>query len=199
MQRREVDFFTVEGGYYGGDQNWNRTPFLRLAGCSTTTACEASIYLARTREEMRALYPYDRTHITRKDFCDFTEFVYPYLHPGPFGLTSIEKYAQMFASYASSRGVHLVPATLDGAVPVRSAQDFIRRSIDNGRVLAYLMLRHRDLRFDDFVWHWFTVTGYSADADTFALIAATYGRRHLLDLSAAWDTGYTKRGGLVCL
>lgn len=199
MEKREVDFFTVEGGYYGGDQNWNRKAFLRLAGCSTTTACEACIHLARTRTSMRHLYPYDVHHITREDFRDFTEFVFPHVHPGPVGLTSIERYARMFSAYAESRGVKAEADLLPGSCRVEAARDFIRGSIADGRVTAYLMLRHRDLQFDDFVWHWFTITGYEEDQENFTLIAATFGRRHLLDLAGAWETGFTKRGGLVSL
>ena len=199
MEKKELDFFTVEGGFYGGDQNWNRHAFMRLAGCSTTTACEACIHLARTRPDLRNLYPFDPHRITMDNFRDFTELVYPHVHPGPLGLTSIERYGSMFSSYTASRGILMQADLLDGNASSGAARDFIRASIDDGRVTAYLMLRHRDLQFDDFVWHWFTITGYETEGEQFRMIAATFGKRHLLDLDGAWETGFAKRGGLVSL
>lgn len=198
MRGKELDFVTVGGSYYGGDQNWNRRWLMRLGGCSTTTACESCICLAKDHASMRALYPFSLDEISIDDFRDFSEIMFQFVHPGIGGLTDIHRYASMVKSYAQSRGIDVRTRTLSGELPERDAREFIVDAIDDGCPVAYLMLRHRDPRFDELEWHWFSITGYEA-ADSFQMIAATYGHRFRLDLSRAWATGYSYKGGLAVM
>ena len=36
----------------------------------------------------------------------------------------------------------------------------IKKKINEGTPVPYLMLRHKDKKFADFVWHWFLCIGY---------------------------------------
>ena len=43
---------------------------------------------------------------------------------------------------------------------MRKRKKEVRKSIDNGMPIAYLMLKHTDKNFEFFEWHWFLVNGY---------------------------------------
>lgn len=193
----EIEFITVDGRHYGGDQNWGRRFIMRLGGCSTVTACEIALCLARSGGELRRLYPFDTGNVTRDDFITYCEEVFAFVHPGLRGLTDIRKYADGLARFAGSCGVRLRIRTLDGSCSTQAASEFIRENVDAGLPVAYLMLNHKDPRFEDFEWHWFTVTGYRIVHEDTELKVATYGRSHLLSLNDAWNTGYRWKGGLV--
>lgn len=196
MQGREIPFFTIEGQYYGGDQYWNTQWMMKNAGCSTATATEISIWLAK-RGIAPALCPFDPQHVSRAAFLSLFSQIYPYVHPTVGGLTNIDRYGRMFQEYGASCGVNLAAAVLSGNAQASQAAAFIRSSIDADLPLAYLMLRHRDPRFDDFEWHWFTVTGYEEASAGLELIAATYGEKYRFALHDAWNTGFERKGGLV--
>lgn len=199
MSGRELNFPRVDGIYYGGDQNWYRHWLMRLGGCSTTTACEACICLARQRSDMRKLYPGDPACVSREAFCRFADSMFAHVHPGIGGLTDVDRYAAMLRGYTACCGVAAVVDTLRGDAPLAEAERFIREAVDDGRPVAYLMLRHRDVRFDEFEWHWFSVTGYTETPGGLRLTAGTYGKRYELDLTSAWDTGFAWKGGLAAL
>lgn len=183
--------------HYGGDQNWNEHWLMRLGGCSTVTACELSICIALQYPDMRNLYPYDPDDISKADFLAFFQEMFAFIRPGIHGLTDIEKYAGGLRKYADSRSCTVETRTLRGDMAIEDAAAFVHESIDAGLPLAYLMLNHRDPSFEDFEWHWFTVTGYENTESGLTLIAATYGVKHFLDLGKAWDTGHRWKGGLV--
>ena len=196
---REVDFPRIDGIYYGGDQNWYRHWLMRLGGCSTTTACEACICLARQRADLRPLYPGDPRAVTREEFRCFAETMFPYVHPGIGGLTDPRRYALMLRSYAASCGVSAAADVLEGTAPLEAAEAFIRSAVRDGRPVACLVLRHRDPQMDDFEWHWFSLCGHHGSGLEFQVLAANLGRRHVLPLARLWDTGFAWKGGLVSL
>lgn len=197
MAERELRFPLIDGVHYGGDQNWYRHWLMRMGGCSTTAACEACICLARERSDMRSLYPGDPTCVSKDDFIRFADLVFPHVHPDVGGLTDIGRFAAMLKGYAACCGADVEVDTLSGDAPLAEAEQFIRAAIDDGRPVSYLMLRHQDRRFDDFEWHWFSVTGYEETAAGMLLTAGTYGRRHRLELAPAWNTGFVWKGGLA--
>lgn len=195
--RNELSFIDIDHKYYGGDQNWSRRWIVRVGGCSTVTACEIAISLARRYGSMRALYPYDAATVTSPDFMSFADSMLPFVGPGAMGLTDIEKYASGLRAYAESRDVALQTQTLSGDSTASEALAFVKRSIDAGHPAAYLMLKHWDKTYDELEWHWFTITGYDWTGDRPKLIGATYGQRFAMDLGRAWDTRRNWRGGLV--
>lgn len=196
---RELDFPRIDGRYYGGDQNWYRHWLMRLGGCSTTTACEACICLARQRSDMGVLYPGNPAEISMEDFRNFAETMFDYVHPGIGGLTDLGRYAAMLRSYAASCGADVAVDTLGGEADPGQAAAFIRSAVDSGRPVAFLLLQHRDPSFGDFSWHWFSVTGYREAPDGFDILAANLGERHVLPLRPLWQSGFAWKGGLASL
>lgn len=194
----ELPFYRVDDRWYGAHQEWGRKFMMRLGGCSTVTACDISICMARI-PGARAMYPGDPDHVTMTGFLSFFEHMFEYVHPGPMGLTDIHKYADEFSQYAASRGVRLGAQFVDGGASVEQAASFIQSGLQAGLPLACLVLRHKDRALDDFEWHWFTLTGFQQGRNGLEVVAATYGTRHVIELGRLWDTGYTQKGGIVRL
>jgi hypothetical protein len=60
-----------------------------------------------------------------------------------------------------------------------------------------LILNHTNPDFEDYEWHWFLLTGYEETAAKFLVKAVTYSAWKWLDLAGLWNTGHTKKGGLI--
>lgn len=197
--KKELNFITIDGKYYGGDQNWHPThKMMRLGGCSAVCACEVCMYLAKTFPDKRGLYPYDPGNISMKDFLAFFETMFQYIYPGIGGLTSIDKFARMLRRYAQGEtDVKLNFEQLPGNEPYEKAEQFVRNAIDADLPLMYLLLGHRDRALDEYEWHWFTVTGYEDGEDGFSILFATWGKQHKLGFRRLWETGKHWRGGMV--
>ena len=88
---------------------------------------------------------------------------------------------------------------MQGTEDAGSAADFIKKHIDSGFPVPYLMLRHKKEYYKDFVWHWFLCYGYEEREDGMWITVATYGEKSTFRLADLWDTGYEERGGLVGL
>ncbi len=199
MDRVSLDFITIDGKYYGGDQNWHSHTMMKLGGCSAITVCETCIYLAKTFESLRGLYPFDPNNVTKQDFLDFFEIVFRYVYPGIGGLASIPKFERMMGQYLEATGADVQVRSIEGTEPYDLAEAFVREALDAGIPVMYLMLKHKDIAFDDYEWHWFTVTGYEQTAGDFFVDFATWGTKHRFSLRRAWETGKTKRGGMVAV
>jgi len=197
--KKELDFITIDGMYYGGDQNWHPTnKWMRLGGCSAVCACEVCAYLAKTFPDKRGLYPFDPKLISKEDFLVFFERMFQYVYPGIGGLTSIDKFARMFGKYVKSETtVQLTFDQLQGSEPYDKAEQYIREAIDAGLPLMYLLLSHRDRGLNEYEWHWFTVTGYEEREEGFFILFATWGKKCELHLRRLWETGKHWRGGMV--
>lgn len=199
MERTQLDFFWIDGKYYGGDQKWHSRFLMNIGGCSAVSACEVCIYLAKTMPELRALYPFDPENVTRDDFLKFFEIMFEYIYPGMGGLTSINKFARMLGRYAETTGAKTKISTLSGSAPYAEAEAFAMHAIDAGLPVMYLLLSHSDLKFDEYEWHWFTLTGYEKTEAGMDVTFATWGKQHRFSLKKAWDTGKVWRGGMVCM
>jgi len=197
MEKVSLDFIQIDGKYYGGDQNWHSHKIMKIGGCSAVTVCETCIYLAKTGGKYKGLYPFDPANVTKQDFLDFFEIVFRYVYPGVGGLASVKKFERMMGEYIKTTGVDVDIFTIEGAEPYEKAEAFIREALDGGLPVMYLMLKHKDIAFDDYEWHWFTVTGYEQTAHGFFVDFATWGEKHRFSLERAWDTGKAKRGGMV--
>lgn len=194
---KELDFFKIDGIYYGGDQNWHTHPLMKLGGCSAVCACEQCITAARNFPALSGLYPYNPLYVTKTDFLKFFEQMFAYIHPGIGGLTSIDKLERMFLKYAHSAGVSLSFEKLNGHAEYESAAEFVKGAIDDEVPVMYLMLKHADIAFDEYEWHWFNLTGYQIKAGNMNVSFATWGKRHDFDFAKAWNTGKFWRGGML--
>lgn len=195
--KKELDFLKIDDVYYGGDQNWHTRFMMKLGGCSAVCACEQCIQAAKTFPELRGLYPYDPHRVTKEDFLKFFELMFRYIYPGVGGLTSIHKFEKMFGNYIKTTGVNVRLQKLDGHANFEDAKKFVVETIDQGLPVMYLMLKHSDIAFDEFEWHWFNLTGYEICELGIEAIFATWGRRCSFDFEKAWDTRKVKRGGIL--
>ena len=60
-----------------------------------------------------------------------------------------------------------------------------------------LILKHKNHIMEDYVWHWFLINGYEEIDNKFKVKLVTYGKYEWKDLEDVWNTGYTKKGGLI--
>lgn len=197
---RHLDYFEIEGAY-GGSQDWFTNIVMHVGGCGAATACDTCIYLA-LRKGMKGLYPGDAGRLTKQAYKEFSMKMKPYLKPRAGGIDRLETYIEGYARYLADlgnedgRSLHMEP--LHWETDVEEAKAAVRRQIDRGLPVPYLLLYHKDKKqFGDFTWHWFLLTGYEEREGRFYVTAATYGAATRLDFEEMWDTGYEKKGGMV--
>ncbi|MEG0585046.1 MAG: hypothetical protein RR504_01490 [Christensenellaceae bacterium] len=196
--KKEIDFIKIDNEYYGGDQNWHTHKLMKLGGCSAVCACETCMYLAKTRPDLKSLYPFDIQNLTKQDFLKFFEIMFQFLHPGIGGLTSIDKFTRMFKKYLNTTNAKLEVLTLSGKEDVETAKKFVKNAIDRDVPVMFLMLKHCDFDFDEYEWHWFNITGYEIQDENMTVCFATWGNRHCFNFDKAWQTGKSWKGGMVC-
>lgn len=196
--KKILDYFSIDGAV-GGSQDWFKNVVMHIGGCAAATACDCCIYLALYRG-MPRLYPGDVHRLTKQDYIDFSMKMKPYLKPRVNGVNKLWMFTEGFGRYLSDAGERRLHMTeLPGTEDVRTAEVFIKKQIDSGFPVPYLMLRHREARYKDFVWHWFLCYGYEEREDGLWITAATYGASFRLPLGGLWDTGYEEKGGLIGL
>lgn len=196
--KRILDYFSIEGAV-GGNQEWFKNVVMYIGGCAAATACDCCIYLA-LRRGMTQLYPYDVHALTKQDYIDFSMKMKPYLRPRVNGVNKLWMFTEGFGNYLKDIGGDgLKMRELSGKEELRTAECFIRDQIDRGYPVPYLMLRHRNAYYKDFVWHWFLCYGYEERQDGLWITVATYGESYTFQLKDLWDTGYEERGGLIGL
>ena len=196
--KKILDYFSIEGAV-GGNQEWFKNVVMYIGGCAAATACDCCIYLA-LRRGMTQLYPYDVHALTKQDYIDFSMKMKPYLRPRVNGVNKLWMFTEGFGNYLKDIGGDgLKMRELSGKEELRTAERFIRDQIDRGYPVPYLMLRHRNAYYKDFVWHWFLCYGYEERQDGLWITVATYGESYTFQLKDLWDTGYEERGGLIGL
>ena len=194
--KRELEHYRI-GGSYGGNQDWFTDLWMNRGGCGAVTACESCIILARSHG-LTGLYPFDAQNVTKEDFIAFAMQMKPYLSPRPRGICKTSLYMDGFRDYLATRpATGLTMTSVEGDAPAETAVETIRRQLDRGLPVPYLMLLHHDKALEDFRWHWFLLNGYEEDEDGFFVKAVTYGEWVWLDLRYLWDTRSPEKGGFV--
>ena len=196
--KKILDYFSIDGAV-GGSQEWFKNVVMYIGGCAAATACDCCICLALHRG-MEHLYPFDIHQLTKQDYIDFSMKMKPYLRPRVNGVNKLWMFKEGFGNYLSDMGEHFLQMEeFPGTEDCRGAETFIRRHIDRGYPVPYLMLRHKKEYYKDFVWHWFLCYGYEERSDGLWITVATYGERTVFHLNDLWDTGYEEKGGLIGL
>ncbi len=195
---RELDYYNV-GDSYGGSQDWFPGFWMHVGGCGALTACDACICLARYRG-MRWLYPFDPDEVTREDYLRFGRMMQAHLSPRPTGINKTALFMEGFSNYMATRpGPPAALSSVEGDEDVFAAAAAIKRQIDAGVIVPYLLLRHTDREFSDYNWHWFIVNGYDDSDGGFRIKTATFGQWKWFDFIRMWDTGYDQKGGFVII
>lgn len=193
--KHELPHFQI-GDSYGGNQDWFPTFMMRIGGCGAETACDSSIYFALYRG-LTSIAPENAAAMTKEDYIRFAYEMKPYLSPRMSGIDRLDIFTDGYSRFLRDRGeTRLTMKTLDGTEPYEAAQDAVIRQIHRGYPIPTLILNHRNKALDDYVWHWFLINGYD-DTDGFQVKAVTYSKYEWLDFRQLWDTGHTRRGGLI--
>ena len=185
--KKILDYFSIDGAV-GGSQEWFKNVVMYIGGCAAATACDCCIYLA-LRMGMVHLYPHDIQALSRRDYVDFSMKMKPYLKPRVNGVNRLYMFTDGFGAYLRDAGEsNIRMEELPGKEPCEQAAAFIRRHIDDGYPVPYLMLRHKKTYYKDFIWHWFLCYGYEERTDGMWITVATYGRSYTFSLRDMWDT-----------
>lgn len=196
--RKELPYFMIDGSY-GGNQDWFRDMTMHMGGCAAASACDVCINLALHKEKGN-LYPYNIQELNKEDYIRFAMVMKPYLKPRFEGIKTLRIFIDGFQKYLEDIGEqNLIMEEFPGEWPEEKAKNEIRKQIDQGMPIPYLLLRHKNVNMKDFVWHWFLLTGYEEFENDFYVRTATYGNFSWFSLSELWDTGYKEKGGMVIL
>ena len=195
--KKEIDYFYI-GDSYGGCQDWFRDIMMKKGGCAAATACDSSIYFDM-HNITKGLYPYDINSITKDDYIRFSTVMKPYLRPRWMGVDTLKLYIDGFTEYIKEvkPDCSLKMEPFDGNRDVDEAKKVISEQIDNGYPIPCLILQHKDKSLEDYIWHWFLITGYESLEDEFMVKTATYSEGNWVDFNNLWNTGYERKGGLV--
>ena len=158
VERIELPYFMIDG-MYGFDQEHLYDPWMHLGGCAAVTACDLCIYLAIYRG-MKTLYPFDSSRLKRRDYVKFSGIMKPYLRPRFMGINRLSIYTEGFGRYLKEHGgKRLCLSAFSGEHSAEEAKAALRACLAAGMPVPCLTLRHEDKVFDDYVWHWFLLTG----------------------------------------
>ena len=195
--QKELPYFLVEDAC-GGSQKWFPDEWMRIGGCGAVTFCDVCLWLDLYRGTK--LYPFDARRITREDYLRFGMLMKPYLRPRPGGIDRLELYIDGAAAYLADRheaSIHLAP--FPGESSAEAAWEAVRTQIGLGYPIPCLMLKHQDPALDEYVWHWFLITGWRERDGRREAKIVTYGSWRWLDFPHLWDTGFEQKGGLILL
>jgi hypothetical protein len=196
--KKELQYFMVDRSY-GGNQDWFRDPMMKLGGCAAATVCDTSIYLSLYHNKTH-LYPFDIKNLNKEDYISFSAKMKPYLKPRWSGINTLKIYIDGLSKYLSEVGEDTLKVSdFSGDRPVEEAAAQIRKQIDSGLPIPFLLLKHKASSMKFFVWHWFLLVGYEQRGEELFVKAATYGNYHWLPLRELWNTGYQEKGGMIIL
>ena len=140
---KELDYFWV-GEEYGGRQSLLPDFIMRFAGCAAVTACDSLIYMALYKNKNK-LCPFSTDKLRGRDYVSFFKTVKPYLRPRFGGINKLDIFVNGFRKFLKEHG----PTVLDvlpwsGDQTEQNTVDTIRRQIDRGFLIPYLLLHHQN-------------------------------------------------------
>ncbi|WP_196592943.1 hypothetical protein [Pectinatus sottacetonis] len=194
----ELSLFKVDNAI-GGNQDWFTDYWMKLGGCGAVTACDICIYFAMFFQK-KILYPYNTDNITQKDYIHFSNIMKPYLSPRIRGIDTLEIFINGFKEYLHDN--HEENIKFQGIYancPLEKYKALVRQQIDKKMPVPYLNLKHKNPVLSDYVWHWFWLAGYKELGNILMVKAVSYGNYRWLSLDQLWDTGYTKKGGIILI
>lgn len=201
--KRKLNYFSIDGAV-GSNQEWFRNVVMYMGGCAAATACDSCIYLAKYKG-LEQLYPGNVEEMTKEDYISFSMKMKPYLRPRIQGVKKLSMFLEGFDRYLEDCKVETIETGgFSGNHTWREAAVFIREQINQGMPVPYLMLRHWNQDYKDFIWHWFLCYGYEEGIggdplDGFKIQVATYGEETEFLLKDLWETGQEEKGGLIRL
>ena len=197
--KKELQHFYI-GNSLGGQQEWYSriTDFgMHIGGCAAITACDCAIYFEKYFG-LRGLYPFDLQNISREDYLRFGKIMEPYLYPRWSGVDRLEIYLDGFGRFLRDRSItNLKLSAWSGENNFSDTLKVVAAQIDSGCPLPCLVLNHQARSLQDYVWHWFLITGYEIDGDNWKVKLTSYGVGRWFNFDMLWDTGFANKGGLI--
>lgn len=196
--KKELEHFYI-GSSYGGNQDWFRSFMMRLGGCGAETACDSSLYFA-IHKGVENIYPFDKGHLTRREYVDFAHMMEKYLWPRMSGIYKTSMFVEGYANYLRDRGIDSIGMKeLSAGEPYEKVAAALRQQIDAGYPVPTLILNHKERLLKDYEWHWFLINGYDRPegTDDMRVKTVTYSGYRWFDLRTILDTGYSSKGGFV--
>ena len=196
MQKKILEYFMIDGTP-GGNQEWLPEWDMNMGGCAAVTACDVCMYLSR-KEKFRSLYPFNSENLSKTDFIKFASIIKPFLRPRYHGIDFLETYICGFYDYLKKvKNNSLKFEGISGDVNYENFADAIINQIDRDLPVPFLLLHHRDIKLDDFEWHWFNLTGYEELENDVNVLTVTYGEYQWFSLKNLHETGYERKGGII--
>lgn len=199
--RNELPYYFI-GDSFGGSQAWFEERLMNIGGCAAVTACDTSIYLALYRERT-GLFPCGLPEIRKETYLCFGDLMKNYLMPRPGGIDHLATFIEGYEKFVHSQGedrVEMIP--YHGEHPLKDAKLAVRRQINSGFPIPFLMMGNVNPELSPFVRHWFLLIGYDEDDHgdhDFYVRAATYGREWWMDFQKLWETGNRVKGGMILI
>lgn len=194
--KKELTYFNIED-HYGGNQNWFWDPMMKLGGCAAVTACDLCIYLNILRGSEH-LYPFDINFLQKSDYIKFSNIMKPYLRPRMTGINTLQLYIDGFEKYlydVNDQNIKMIP--FNGENSVFDGEKIVINQIDKEIPIPFLLLKHKNSKLKELVWHWFLIVGYEKSDNELFIKIATYGRYNWISFNELWDTGYEEKGGII--
>lgn len=143
--------------HYGGDQDWYKTYFKRLAGCGPTTASNIVMY-----EEKKLGVKDD---FSKEEFIKLMNDLWNYITPGMMGVNKARTYIDGFSKYNDRYKLGLINYK---NLHIGKYDDldkdyifeFLKEAIEKDHPVAFLNLdsgKEKNLES----WHWTTIIGIS--------------------------------------
>ena len=122
----------------------------------------------------------------------------PYLSPRLTGINKLSIYIDGFNKFLTDRNVNYLDVkAFDGTENFEKAWEILKSQIDKGILVPILVLKHKNEKLKNYVWHWFILGGYEKRGEKFFVKAITEGSYSWINFEELWDTGYDQKGGLI--
>ena len=194
--KKELEYFYIKDSY-GWNQDWFKEVWMNIGGCGCVTACDTFVHLKKYKNKNN-LYPFDTDVVEKEEYFKFTNIIKPYLRPRWTGIDKLDLYIEGVKKYFLKIDENTIDVSgFSGDNSYEAAKNIIKKQIENGYVIPMLILKHKNHIMKDYVWHWFLINGYEEIDNKFKVKLVTYGKYEWKDLEDVWNTGYTKKGGLI--
>jgi hypothetical protein len=190
LEEIQLQIYDDEKLSYGGSQYWFPKKLHQLSGCGPIAAANITANLSRSfPDKFAGLYPYKGV-VNKTDFLKHIIEVRKFVVPGWRGLTSVHKFVDNTMAFAQQKSVILVPHILeDDTVNLIEAVQFIVQALEQKLPIAILVLTHPVKEFEDYAWHWMTITHLTFDLidSNYYIITSSYGERHKINFNMLWN------------
>ena len=187
MNTHEITGIEIfDGGtcFYGADQHWFKKKLSAISGCGPTTSSMALAYISQQSKTCRCIYPYSYP-FKKDEFLMFMEDVRLQIKPNFGPMTDPDDFCRKCVDYAKYRGVKIGYEVMEKSLGADEVFDKICELLNDGIMPSLLILRNPHKEINEYTWHWMTVTG--CIKDTMEIVIATFGKKHRMDFSKAWN------------